>query len=242
MISLRTNNNIYKLVCIHTPMDKTAIITKATVKQDKQVTNDYAYTYLYRQNKANKIKKITKGKYTTKTDPYIIATNLFTPSYLSFWSASYFKGYTEQIVNTLQIATTIKKKQIFFENYTFEFTKLSKKAFFGFEKIYYGNDFIFIATDEKLLIDAILYPKKMGNFDEIEKICINSTIKKDLVIEYLKKINNKSLNKKIGFLLEKYKKIDISKEIMFKDTNTILLSKFQEGKHINSKWRIKHDY
>ena len=222
-------------------MNQSPIITKATIKRRKIITNDYAYTYLYRQHKANNITKITKGKYTIKTDPYIVATNLFTPCYLSFWSASYFKGYTEQIVNTLQIATTVKKQPIAFENYTFEFTQLSQNTFFGFEKIAYDTHFIFVATDEKLLIDAILYQEKMGNFDEIEKLCIHSTIQKDRIIDYLQRINNKSLNKRIGFLLERYKQIDISKEIVFKDTNTVLLSKFQEGKCLNSKWRIKHD-
>ncbi len=234
------NNKLYKYVCLSECMSE-PIITKATLKKEKRISTDYAYTHLYRLSKQNRIKKVLKGNYTVHTDPYIIATNLYTPSYLSFWGASYFKGYTEQIVNTLQIATTVVKRPIIFENYTFEFTKLSARTFFGFTKMAYGDSFIFVATDEKLIIDAILHEDKMGNFDEIEKCLMAANLDCEIMVSYLRRIQNKSLNKRVGFLLETYKKLDISQEIVYKDTNTILLSKFQKGLYTNSKWGVKHD-
>lgn len=216
-----------------------AIITRNLIQKERNISDKYAYTLLNRLNKKNKIKNITKGKYTKNKNIWEIATNLFTPSYISFWSAAYFKGYTEQIINEIQIATTKKHKTIEFENYTITFNKLNKKRFFGFEKIRYGDNFIFVVDDEKLLIDLITKEKLVGNFEELTKIIKQTKINKKKIISYLKKINNKSLNKRIGYLLDKYKKIDLSNEIKYKDKNYIKLSFFLNEKKINKKWRVK---
>jgi predicted transcriptional regulator of viral defense system len=218
---------------------QTTIITKNVIKQIKDTTDKYARTFLNRKHNSKELQRVTNGKYTKSNNIYSIATNLFTPSYLSFWSASYFKGYTEQIVNQIQVITTQKHKTIKFENYTINFTKLNKKYFFGYEKTKSGNEFVFVVNDEKLLIDAIHKEKKLGNFDEILKIIKNAKINKNKIIDYLNKINSKTLNKKVGYLLEEYKNIDISKEINYKDNNYVILSNFLDGKKINKKWKVK---
>ncbi len=214
------------------------IIDKGFLLKEKNIKNSYVSNLICRLNKSNKITKIIKGKYTTKDDIYQISTNLFSPSYLSFWSASYFKGYTEQIINQIQIVSTKKHKTISFQNYSIKFILLNKKTFFGFDKIKYGDEFIFVADDEKLLIDSILKEKLLGNFEEIEKILKNTNFNKEKIINYLNKINNKSLNKKIGYLLEKYKQIDLSNEIKTKDKNYVKLSRYLNSKKINKKWKV----
>jgi predicted transcriptional regulator of viral defense system len=217
------------------------IITKATVKKQLGCKDNYAYTVLNRLFERDKIKKIIKGKYTTKDDINLIASNIYTPSYISFWTASYLKGYTEQIVNTIQIATTRKKKTISFENYQIMFQKLSPDMFFGYEKIKSNDDFIFIAKDEKLIIDCIQFEEHLGNFDEIIKIVQKAQIDQGMIIKYLKQINNTTLTKKIGFLLEKFKNIDISEKIAHKNKNITPLSKYLNSKKINKKWQVKYD-
>lgn len=214
------------------------VISKNIILKEKDFSNDYAYTLLYRLNKKNKIKKIMKGKYTNKNDIFQIASNLFSPSYVSFWTASSFKGFTEQIINEVQVATTKRHKKIVFQEYTLKFVKLNKKHFFGFEKIKYGDDFIFVADNEKLLIDSVIKEKLLGNFDEIKKIIQQSTINQEKMVYYLNKINNKSLNKKIGYLLEEYKQIDLSKKIDYLDKNYVKLSNFLESKKTNKKWKV----
>lgn len=209
------------------------------MKKTLKGSSDYIGVALSRLSKKNKLSRITKGKYTKISNPFVIATNLFTPSYLSYWSCSYFKGYTEQIVNTIQVVTTLRHKNIDFEGYVFEFYNTSKKNFFGYEKIKAGNEFVFAADNEKLIIDSLLKEDLLGNFDEIIKIVLNAEINPDKIAEYLNKINNKSLNKRAGFLLEKYKKIDLSEKISFYDNNYVRLSKLKCCKEINKKWRIK---
>jgi len=216
------------------------ILNKNSILKEKLVSNQYAYNLLYRLSKKNELKKINKGNYTKTIDIFYIATNLFSPAYLSFWSASHFKGYSEQIVNELQIVVTKRHKTIKFENYSLSFITFSKKLFFGFDKIKFGDNFIFVVDDEKLLIDSLLKEELMGNFDEIINVFEKTSIVEEKLVDYLNRINNKSLNKKIGFLLEKYKQIDISKKIVFKDNNYVKLSKFLDCKNINKKWKVKY--
>ncbi|MBU0628585.1 MAG: hypothetical protein KKC75_05315 [Nanoarchaeota archaeon] len=222
-------------------LEKYPIITKAEIKKIISCSDSYAYTVLNRLLERGKIKKVIKGKYTTKDDIYPIATNLFYPCYLSFWSCSYFKGYTGQILNTLQIATTRPHRDINFENYTIKFIKMSKKTFFGYEKVKYADNFIFLADNEKLIIDLISHEHLAGNFDEIIQVINSSSIDENKLVNYLKFLNNKSLMKRLGFLLEHYKGIDISEKIKYRDNNIIQLFRYLGKRKINKKWQVKHD-
>lgn len=197
----------------------------------------YGKLILNRLKKRGLIKKVTRNVYTTKDNIFVIASNIVYPSYISFWSASCFLGYTEQILNTVQVATTRRVKPIKFEGYEIKFILI--KDFFGYKKLRTGEGGIFIAEDEKLLIDAFLKPKEMGNFDEIEKIFENANISEEKIITYLKKTGKQTIIKRVGFLLEKIKGYDISKSFEL-DKNYVLLNPFSKNwKKIDSKWRIK---
>jgi predicted transcriptional regulator of viral defense system len=200
-------------------------------------SKDYTKVVLNRLVKRGSIKKIKKDAYTIYDDVYVISTNLVYPSYLSFWSASGYKGYTEQILNTIQIATSKRVKDFLFQGYKIEFVKVN--SIFGYEKIKTDFGEMFIATNEKLIIDSLEHQKNMGNFDEIEKIIKNSKIDKMKMINFLKRNENNSTIKRVGYLLEKIKKIDISKNFGV-DRNYIKLNKLsKKTTQVNSKWRIK---
>lgn len=198
---------------------------------------DYAKQIISRLKKRILIKQIRRNAYTTKDNIFVIASNIAYPSYISFWSASYFLGYTEQIVNTVQIAATRRVKPIKFDRYKIKFVPL--KHFFGYRKMRTDEGDIFIAEDEKLLIDTFLKPHECGNFDEIEKMFENADVSKEKIIGYLNKINNQTVIKRVGFILEKTKNYDISKHFKL-DKNYVLLNPFsKKWKTINSKWKVK---
>jgi predicted transcriptional regulator of viral defense system len=213
------------------------VFSISDISRITNANNKYSKLIIARLLKRNLIKKVTFNRYTLKNNIYVIASNLVYPSYISFWSASYYKKYTEQVPRIIQIAATIRKKEIMYEGYKIEFIKI--KDFFGYKKEITSEGEVFIAEDEKLLIDSLLNWKKMGNFDEIKKVFINSEISEEKIVDYLKRINNQSLIKRLGFLLEKHKSINISQNFKF-DRNYIYLSPFSNKQNkINKKWRIK---
>lgn len=221
-------------------LEKEPIVTKATIKKILGCKDNYAYTVLNRLKNEGAIKQIQKGKYTAVDNIYIIATNLHTPSYLCLWSASSYKGYTEQILREVQIAVTKEHRGREFEDYRIAPIKFPKKAFFGFKKFKSENFDIFVTEDEKLLIDSLIFPERMGNLDEIKKVFQHAEIDKEKLVSYLKRINDKSLIKRCGLLLEKIRGIDISDSFRMGDRNYVSLF-FTKGEKIDSKWRVRHD-
>ena len=199
---------------------------------------NYSKLLINRLKKKEYIFKIENGKYTTNNlkNIELISTSLVFPSYISYWYASYYKGYTDQIINKITIATTIKKKQLTFQNYILKFIKTND--FFGS----YKENGVFIVDDNKLLIDAFLKPREFGNFDEILKVVNNSKFDKIKIIKYLKKINNVLLIRKIGYVLEKYRQIDIYsdfKVLKYSKNYTFLNPFYKKSTYIDKKWRIK---
>jgi predicted transcriptional regulator of viral defense system len=218
-------------------LNEKAVFSVQDIERIADASKGYAKLILNRLTKRKLIKKITKNAYTSKKDILVLATNLKIPSYLSFWSASSYYGFTEQILNTIYVATTRRIKPINFEGYKIKFIRT--KDFFGYRKIKTNEGELFIAEQERLLIDSLLYWKEMGNFDEIENVFKKAEVSKEKIIEYLKRINNLSLIKRIGYLLDNYKNMDISKSFKM-DRNYIFLNPFlNKYKSLNSKWMVK---
>lgn len=191
---------------------------------------------LQRLQKRGLIKRVRRNIYTAKTDIYIIASNIVWPCYISFWSASSFLGYTEQILNTVYVATRVKARPAKFNGYTIEFVPM--KHFFGYRKIATKDGDIFIAEDEKLAIDCLLRPDKSGNFDEIKNIYEKAELSKEKFVEYLKRLNSQSVIKRAGYLLEKTRGLDISNEFSL-DNNYVQLNPYVKGSKTVAKWRVR---
>jgi len=218
-------------------LGKKVVFSLNDIQKINNSSKEYSKIILSRLLERNLIKRITKNSYTTKLNIMAVASNIKIPCYISFWSASSYYGFTEQILSTIYVATTRKIKDLNFQGYKIKFIKM--KDFFGYQKIRTGDDEIFIVDAEKLIIDCFLSYKSMGNFDEIKKVFSNATISLDKLVGYLKIIKNQTLIKRVGYLLESEKNLDISMEFVL-DSNYVLLNPFSKKyKGINSKWRIK---
>lgn len=155
-----------------------------------------AYNILKALKKKGVIKKINGFFVLKDTDEMIIASNLHFPTYISFWSALSYYGFSDQMPKKIFLATTLYKKEI---NY-FKYITLSKRRFFGYNKI--GN--IVIAELEKAIVDSLLFPKYSGGINEIIKVIKNAwdniNIKK--LINYALRIESKSVLRRLGFILD----------------------------------------
>lgn len=143
----------------------------------------------------------------TDVNEFIIGQTINYPSYLSFWSALNYYGFSDQQPIMIFFATTHYSKQI----NNFKYVTLSKKRFFGYVSV--GG--VTVAEKEKAFVDSLLFPKYAGGVKEIMQALRNAenTITINTLTRYTTKINNKAVVRRLGFLLEQlnYKKIIIEK-------------------------------
>ncbi len=197
----------------------------------------YAKLFLHRMAKAGRIKRITKGIYSTSDDVFAIASNIHYPAYISFISASYLYGVTQAIPIRVYVAAAKKFKSLDTAGYQLEFVQT--REVWGYHKEKHGEGEVFIADIEKLMIDAFLKPECMGNFYEIERL-FSGLLKPDTekLKEYLLRLNSQRVYRQIGYMLEKQMGIDIS-GWMELDRNYYTLNHFKPGKRVDRKWRLR---
>ena len=85
-----------------------------------KVPVEKAYTIVARLKDRGFIKSVERGKYLllgfepehVLSNPFFIASRIVYPSYVSFWSALNFYGFTEQVPIMLFLASTRKKNRL----------------------------------------------------------------------------------------------------------------------------------
>ncbi len=169
----------------------------------------------------------------------MIGSHLYNPSYISFWSASQFYGYTDQLPIAIKVVTDKARGSIDFDNTRFDFIK--SKNIFGFRTIRIAEGRIYIADPEKLLIDTVSRPDLMGNEEEVLNVYESVSPNTKKLIKYLKRQSVISVTKRVGSLIESTQKIDISKAFTF-DRNYIKgITGLPISDNLSKKWRIKSD-
>ncbi len=215
------------------------LIRTYNIRNLKRYKNKESYSnYFNREIKKGNLIRIKKGIYSTPDTPaYEIASNIIFPSYISLFTGLNYYQITEQIPNTIQVICTKQIREIKFSNYTIKFIKVKPLWIFGIKR----EDNIFIATQEKLILDALKFQREMGNFDEIIELIKQAKIDIDIIISYLNKSQEISLIKRTGYLLERYKGIDIYPsftKILKKNKNYIKINLSNKKKILNKKWRV----
>ena len=161
------------------------------------------------------VARVEKGKHVLlpmesgATDLYLgnelaLASKLVEPYYISFWTAIYHYGYTEQVPRTVFVATTKQKRNIIFSGRVFRFVKLAERKFFGYKPEWIGADQVQIATPEKLLVDCLDLPQYAGGIREVAKLLWNvrDRLDWDKVADYCVRMGNLAVAKRLGFLTE----------------------------------------
>lgn len=212
-------------------------IVKGIIKKNKK----YAKLVVYRLKKEKLLFEIEKNKYTLQKDPLGIASNITWPSYVSCWPALRYYNLTEQLPQVIFVITTRarKNREVSFSNSRIIFIKTKAEYFFGYKKERYGNFDIFIADKEKAIIDSALF--KRISFSEISEIVKNNfeEFNKNIFIDYLIKIKNKTLIKRFGFLFDKIGADNYDKLKKFIDFKYVPLEYSVKAKgRKDKKWRI----
>jgi predicted transcriptional regulator of viral defense system len=145
----------------------------------------------------NLIKNVGKRKFfLTEMNEFDVASELNSPSYISFWSALNYYGFSDNTPIKIFLATTRYSKEI----KNFKYVTLSSRRFFGYVLI--GR--MVIAEKEKAIVDSLLFPKYSGGIKEIKKSLESAIDKIDIkkLIDYSIKIKTKSVVRRLGYLLD----------------------------------------
>jgi len=141
-------------------------------------------------------------------DAWSIAMKLFSPCYISGWTAAEHWDLTEQIFNSTVIFTGKKQKK---KNYNvagliYRTKFMSPEKFFGIQKIWSSNQPIQIADLHRTIIDILDDPEIGGGGRHIVELIKAYWHKKEanseILLQYAEKLNHGAVFKRLGFLAE----------------------------------------
>lgn len=206
-----------------------------TIKNISRVTGkkpDYVKVMINRMLNNGLIYCVERGKYTVHEDPMIFASHIIYPSYICLWSALRFHDMTAQLPNKTFIAASRSKNNIIFYGRKIMFLKT--KHLWGYGKYSYDKFEVFVSDKEKTIIDCLL----TGDVPLHEAYTAIDYADSGKLIEYGEKTANKSLIKRLGYLLE-LKGITAPELEKFAGApNTPLNPMLGTAGKINKKWKL----
>lgn len=199
------------------------------INRDKKIVS----VYINRMLKKGLIYRIEKNKISISDDPFIVASQLVFPSYISLNSALYLHNAIQQVIDRIYILTTRKRKSLYFENTKIEFINIKPKFLFGYKKIKKGDSFIMLADLEKAIIDCIRF-LRYSNIKDVKNALKNANIKK--LEDYINIANSEVIKRRIGYLLDMINK----KHSLKRKTNVVykLNPIIKKKDNFNNKWYL----
>jgi len=225
-------------------MEHLLIFSVKTVKRRTKWNEATIRNTLFSLKKKGIIRSLKKDNYvlTSRIPESLlkIAAVLTAPSYISFWTACSYYGWTEQQIKTVQVVSTKQFSEIVIPPYgTIETTTTNPRRMFGYANV----NTVPIAEKERVIIDIIHKPEKCGGINEVRK-CIKNAwgdVDKKKLLFYLKRFGNKALFARLGFLLDKLHIENITEATFLKNIPkgyTLLHQKEKGVMRYNHKWRI----
>ncbi len=151
------------------------------------------YQAIKRLKKEGLLEGLTNGVYKlidTPSNDFVIANNLYSPSYISLETALNYYGILIQTPYTISSITTRRNKLIKQGEKEFIFFHLSSNYFFDYIK---EKDFL-IATPEKALIDTIFFKAIGKSKTDLSELILEHVNKKRL-LKIKGKIKNLAFHK-----------------------------------------------
>lgn len=154
--------------------------------------NDYnsPYTKISREVSEGKLIKLKRGLYLDdpKTDPYAVAQYLYSPSYISFETALYYRGMIPDVTVMIKSATLNKRRSKLFQNKlgTYTYQDIPERAFpFAVDVIRNKECSVLIASKEKSLTDMLYKLPQRRSMKDIEIMLFDDLRINEMVFDSL---------------------------------------------------------
>lgn len=143
-----------------------------------------------------------------ENNPLALATAAIQPSYIAWWSAASFHGFTTQKPMTISVAVLRASVARVIEGTEVKFVKIPEYKFFGFEDYEVYGRKVAISDAEKTVIDCINHPDLSGGSAELVRIVSNAMAEIDTkkLVRTALKMKSVSLLQRLGFLTDFVKK------------------------------------
>lgn len=211
------------------------VFTTNDIAITARLDNNSARVYANRMIKRGLLTKVETGKYAISGDPFVVASQLISPSYISFFTAFYLLRMIPQEITKITIVTPKRKKPINVLGMPVEFIRIKKSMMFGFRKINWitGSSYMMLADPEKAAVDVLYRPGTVP-ISYLKDLLKMLNVKK--LEEYTIRTRSEAVLRRMGFLLDS---LGIPHSLKSKSKNFYFLNpKIRRKGTLDIKWRL----
>jgi len=235
------------------------IITATLVCEALNVPQQEAGRLLSRWNHQGWVKKLKHGVYilipvddmtgaSSIEDSWILADRLFSPGYIGGFNAVKYWDFSEQIFETTTFLTTKKvhDRHPVIGNTRLHLKTIASYKIFGTKSVWRENTKITVSDASKTIIDLLDDPPLVGGMRIVKDIFIeyrgSDFFDLEKLIKYAEMMRNKTILKRLGFLMETMglhdliKKYDLSSKI---SSGYSLFDPSVQNTSIIRRWNLK---
>ena len=141
-------------------------------------------------------------------DPWVLAAKAFSPCYVGGWSACEYWSLTDQVFRDLLVFTTrrVRNRSIELQGMPIKLRRTAASMVFGTKSVWRGQTRVAVSDASRTVIDILRHPDLGGGMRHVADIVrayLDSEYRDDqLLIEYGDIIGNRTVFKRLGYLLE----------------------------------------
>lgn len=141
-------------------------------------------------------------------DPWLIAMALYSPGYISGWSAAEHWGLTEQIFNAVSVVTAVPQRARNQQHggIAFYVRSVDASAIFGTKKIWIRSSRATVADPSRLVVDILQTPELGGGIrhalDVVRNYWRSEHADPRRVLEYAEQLGRGAVFKRLGYTAE----------------------------------------
>jgi predicted transcriptional regulator of viral defense system len=142
-------------------------------------------------------------------DPWIVAHRVFAPSYIGGWSACEHWDLTEQLFRTVLVVTgkKVRRQEVELQGVHFWVTSRPVDHLFGTVGVWRTGVRVEVSDPSRTIIDMLDDPRLGGGIrnvaDVLREYLSSEHRKDDLLADYGDRLGNRTVFKRLGFLLER---------------------------------------
>lgn len=133
-----------------------------------------------------------------------LASAIVEPSYVGWWAAAAFHGFTTQKPAAVSVAVLKQYPSRIVEGTEVRFVTLTGRKFFGFESYDLYGRTVTLSTPTKTLVDCVDHPELAGGPAELARIVFGASteLEAETVLDVAVSMGSTALLKRLGFMMD----------------------------------------